>query len=159
MNPVWTEERLAELRDLAGHPDKYSARKIAEMLHVKRNAVIGACFRNGIKLRNESNRPATPRPSKPKAKRQKSPKLWKPKPTEAPVEIELATADVVSRDVDLMSLGEHDCRYPTGDGPFLFCGNPVHGESNYCLGHHRLCWVKPTKFTPSTYRDKPRKAA
>lgn len=158
--PVWTDDKLDVLRELVADPRKLSAAQIGELLHVKRNSIIGACNRNGIKLQRKAcgsagiKRQFKGRKAIPGWKRK-----YKFKPAEAPVEIELATADVTPRNVELMELGPFDCRYPIGDGPFLFCGNPQKRDSNYCFAHHHLCWVKPTKYTGSTFRDKPRKVA
>jgi GcrA cell cycle regulator len=35
------------------------------------------------------------------------------------------------------------CRYPVGDGPFLFCNGAKTEGSSYCLNHHILCHDKP----------------
>jgi GcrA cell cycle regulator len=35
------------------------------------------------------------------------------------------------------------CRYPVGDGPFLFCNGAQMEGSSYCLNHHVLCHDKP----------------
>lgn len=140
---VWTEERLADLRVLCADERKLSAAQIADMLHVKRNAVIGACFRNKIKLPRKSSG-GTPRKLKGRANQGRKFNFTKPS-VEKPVEIKLA--DVVPLNVSLDDLQPHECRYPYGDGPFLFCGNPVEGESSYCAAHHRLCWQKPREIT------------
>lgn len=39
----------------------------------------------------------------------------------------------------LMELEPGQCRWPHGDGPFLFCGHPVEGQS-YCSYHCRLAY-------------------
>lgn len=35
------------------------------------------------------------------------------------------------------------CRYPVGDGPFLFCNGKQQEGSSFCTAHHALCWVAP----------------
>jgi hypothetical protein len=42
----------------------------------------------------------------------------------------------------LLELEGGDCRYPFGDGPFLFCGDPAQDKSSYCSGHHEICFNK-----------------
>lgn len=54
-------------------------------------------------------------------------------------------ADVVPQHVDLLSLGNNQCHYPYGDGPFTFCGCPV-AEGFYCGPHYALTREKdPTR--------------
>ena len=43
----------------------------------------------------------------------------------------------------LLDLEHGECRWPFGDGPFLFCGDPAQDNSSYCSGHHAIAWVKP----------------
>ena len=43
----------------------------------------------------------------------------------------------------LVDLEKHDCRFPFGENPFLFCGEVKRDDSSYCDFHHRICWVKP----------------
>jgi GcrA cell cycle regulator len=40
------------------------------------------------------------------------------------------------RNIPLHELQDGECRWPEGDGPFLFCGTPVFEESSYCCGHY-----------------------
>jgi hypothetical protein len=63
-----------------------------------------------------------------------------PPPKKPPVAIV-----VTGSPVDLIDLQPPHCRYPLGDGPFLFCGDPrVDGLSPYCAAHTDLCYV-PSK--------------
>ena len=41
--------------------------------------------------------------------------------------------------ISLVELQANDCRYPQGDGPYFFCGQPAIEGSSYCAYHHRLC--------------------
>lgn len=45
--------------------------------------------------------------------------------------------------IGLMDLTDTTCRYPIGDGPFVFCGHEKQAGSSYCPGHHALCYVPP----------------
>ncbi len=38
----------------------------------------------------------------------------------------------------LDQLKKHNCRWPLGDGPYLFCGHPVFAGRPYCEVHMRL---------------------
>lgn len=40
------------------------------------------------------------------------------------------------RSLNLLDLGDDDCRWPQGDGPFVFCGCPVRVRP-YCSYHER----------------------
>ena len=51
----------------------------------------------------------------------------------------------------LIELDPNDCRYPFGEGPFVFCGDPQHIylckgkmiQSSYCREHHFMCARAP----------------
>jgi GcrA cell cycle regulator len=42
--------------------------------------------------------------------------------------------------VPLLELAERACRYPQGEGPYLFCGQPSEPTSCYCSYHARQCF-------------------
>lgn len=44
--------------------------------------------------------------------------------------------------LDLLDLDFGQCRYPQGDGPVLFCGQPARNGSPYCDRHHKLCHTR-----------------
>lgn len=158
MNPRWTPERLDELRVLVADERKLSAAQIATMLHVKRSAVIGACYRNGIQLQGarSGRKPGPQRPRRSfKARTYKF--KFEPVP-DVPEDFRLFASAVVSKNLTLEELPADLCLYPYGEGPYFFCGHPQQENSSYCPAHHRLCWVKPTKFTGNASRFK-RKAA
>lgn len=50
----------------------------------------------------------------------------------------LRVADVVPRMITLIELAPGDCRWPYGDGPFVFCGCAVISEGSYCEAHQAL---------------------
>jgi GcrA cell cycle regulator len=43
--------------------------------------------------------------------------------------------EVNPRNIPLHELQDGECRWPEGDGPFVFCGTQVYEESSYCCGH------------------------
>lgn len=155
--PVWVGARLTLLRELAGNGEGLSSSQIAAEFGCSRNAVIGACLRNGIELPRKSSSGV-----KRAFKGRKANPGWQRRYTfsesvEKPMEVKLAA--VVPLSVTLDELQPDECRYPYGDGPFLFCGNPQQPDSSYCAGHHRLCWQKPQAPKPQIYRDMRRTAA
>lgn len=147
----WTDEREATLRRL--WKDGLSAGKIAEkMPGFTRNAVIGKISRLGLTrspiAQKESSRLAhknrnAAKPPKPKAPNPKPIRVAEdasriyaqpapvPLPKEPPVKIE-------PRMVPLVDLKGSECKWPIGNGPFLFCGLPRHGERPYCAEHARV---------------------
>lgn len=45
--------------------------------------------------------------------------------------------------IPLEQLRSNTCRFPHGDGPYLFCGDPVQPGSSYCPHHHECCCNRP----------------
>ena len=44
--------------------------------------------------------------------------------------------------IALIDLTPTSCRYPEGEEPVLFCGQPRVKGSPYCCKHHKLCFYK-----------------
>jgi GcrA cell cycle regulator len=42
--------------------------------------------------------------------------------------------------IALIDLNQNHCRYPEGDDPILFCGQPALKGSPYCVTHTKLCY-------------------
>ena len=123
--------------------DKLTARQAAEKLSglagttLSRNAMIGAAKRRGMRFGG-----GTPLPRK-KTVRQEPVNIIRPKivyeqPPEAPV-----PADFLG--LTILDLPLNGCRYPSGDGPYLFCGNPQRDGSSYCAYHHKKCNYMPER--------------
>ena len=123
---TWTEERVAQLRELWGSGK--SASEIADILgDVTRNAVIGKAHRLQL-----SGRPS---PIKSKevgdssVARKKAPE---PEPKEATI----------------LNLTDHMCRWPIGDPKepgFRFCGKPTAGPLPYCMEHAKAAYQQPAR--------------
>lgn len=139
----WTDERIARLKQLYADGESYSV--IADDLGVTRNAVSGKVDRLGL----------DPRPDR----RRRFSQIGRTKPRKVSFRvralkarandpgIETATvSDAPAKFLGLTILEIEDgkCRYPHGDGPFLFCAQPVQEGSAYCAGCHPLCYQKPT---------------
>jgi GcrA cell cycle regulator len=126
---TWTDERKALVRELWAQG--YSASQIGRQLDppVTRNAVIGLCYRNEF----PHGRRRHPMPSPPPLPMQNAireadaPPRPKPKPAEPAPPAFLA--------LPLHELTDSQCRWPEGDGPFVFCGQPVVLASPYCPDH------------------------
>jgi hypothetical protein len=65
------------------------------------------------------------------------------------------TIEPPSRDLRLIELAADQCKWPYGDGPFVFCGHPVpEGVRNYCP-HHFLRGTSGSsarQFRPGDWR-------
>lgn len=149
----WSEEMDAVLRRVIEAGGSYSsaAGEINQAFGtaLTRNATIGRGHRMGLQPGFRVGRPRT-KVARPKAPRRtsKTPEFNAPRPVRSnPIVIPKIEADqpalrcveVTTRDIGIHELSKGDCRYPLGDGPFVFCGNPSKGGSSYCGAHHSLC--------------------
>lgn len=141
---TWTDKRVEELKRLA--PD-YSAAQIAAMLgYVTRNAVLGKLNRLGLCNPRVKTMPQ-PKIDRPGRSSNNHQSVFKivmngggPTLLETTISkeaIKLRCAEITPRNLTLMELEAEDCRWPYGEGPFVFCGHPVfHGP--YCASHKAL---------------------
>jgi hypothetical protein len=126
------EQRLIELHALHGAAE-LSFAEIAWRLNdefnmqMSRNAVIGRVHRMQLPPRVTFKRGGRPV----KIAAPKKPVIVKQKPKPA--------APALPRNLPLLKLKQHDCRYAFGDeAPYLFCAQPaVHGSS-WCITHFKL---------------------
>lgn len=119
---------------------------IAAELGVSRCAVIGKLHRLGMSnagsIVRKANTKKTQRPKIEKALRivrangnSNRMRLME----SARVEVgEMRCVDVASLSIGLLDLEPHQCRYPTSDAPFLFCGHRKMEGSSYCASHFML---------------------
>ena len=121
---VWTESRLAKLREL--WDEKLSISKIGEALGVSRNAIAGKAHRLGLEKRQS--------PIKPSIKSKDTSSEWNeeelgPKPLR-----------VILRNLEW---SRSKCLWPSGDPKntdFKFCGDAVLSGKPYCLKHCALAY-------------------
>jgi hypothetical protein len=155
----WTNARVDELKDSADAG--LSASQIANKLdcNVTRCAVIGKLRRLGVKLARKHKPPSIPRTPrvrirKPQTAPERSPHWWKspslvpryghPEPKPAPLP-EIPEVVLEPRNIALVDLEAHHCRYPVETEPFLFCGHQRDGDEPYCAAHCRLCFQMPRR--------------
>jgi len=141
----WTEERVAQLRQLWGNGK--SASEIAEILGgVSRNAVIGKAHRLEL-----SGRPS---PIKRKEdEEEEEVAAAAPAAVEAqPAPVEKVAAKPVperkSGGATILNLTERMCKWPIGDPrdkDFHFCGKASHGNFPYCIEHAQIAYQPPGK--------------
>jgi GcrA cell cycle regulator len=139
----WTEERVAQLRQLWGNGK--SASEIAEILGgVSRNAVIGKAHRLEL-----SGRPS---PIKRKDGEDEEEGVVATVTAEAPPAVEKVPAKPVPErkpgGATILNLTERMCKWPIGDPrdkDFHFCGKAAHGNLPYCAEHAAIAYQPPGK--------------
>jgi len=145
----WTAEQDDLLRKLY-EPTKegrLSASQIAAEMACgfTRNAIIGRIHRLKLPLRGQIMRA-------PRLKRQRieSIRMVRANSNSNAIRIiesatlesaKLRCAEVEPRNVALIDLSPEGCRYPYGDGPFLFCDHPKVDGQSYCGPHFDLTRV------------------
>jgi GcrA cell cycle regulator len=149
LNTPWTAERDEMLKRLWA--DGYSASLIADQLangrELTRCAVIGRVHR--LKLPRRKQPPLQHKPYR--RVNGKPPRRPQPPPSPPPLRPSVLrpAAPVPSpppapdmRKLPLLQLEPHHCRFPEGDGPFLFCGADTHEGKVYCDFHHEMSRAK-----------------
>lgn len=155
---VWTPERLVLLEAL--HAQGLPASRIAVALDctATRNAVIGMLYRLRMRRRaallpqsERKPRPpaerqtAAPRDNATRAARAAKAVLLHAQLTATPIRFERAMPPPpASRQLTFEALQANDCRWPSGEGPYLFCGHPCYGNRSYCEHHTRRAYVQPS---------------
>jgi GcrA cell cycle regulator len=144
---TWTKERVELLKRYWA--DGESASRIAFLLggfeHCDdggRNAVIGKVHRLKLAGRETAVASRSPRPretadravwNKDKRTERTPPALSSPGVPPRPVE-------PVSLDIPITDLRPGQCKWPHGDGPFLFCGHTSEAGAVYCAFHKRIAY-------------------
>lgn len=150
--PLWPAEHVTELRRLIEVENMSSTEAAAALsgqfkADYSRNSVIGKCKRECIKLvggngggRTGPKGDPSTRKVRPKAATPQRPVnaiLTAPKLGASPYEP--AIDPMALGTVALLDLSPNGCRWPSGDGPFLFCDAPRQwDDSPYCVAHHDI---------------------
>jgi hypothetical protein len=124
----WTPERDAVLRDLRAKKFSYGVIAIELGGGATRNACISRGMRIGI--------PQTQRVARVVAKKERN-IAWSTKPRAPTLHVE-QPAPQGFLGITFGELQDHHCRFPRGEGPFLFCGQPAIEGSSYCADCHRI---------------------
>lgn len=100
-----------------------------------RNSAIGRANRIGlacpIKIAQGRRSPRKHQPYKPRPK--------KPRIAFVPIEVIRARCEeIIPENVPLVDLSPNGCRFPFGDGPFVFCNHTQMEGSSYCPPHFGL---------------------
>jgi GcrA cell cycle regulator len=147
VNSIWTEDRTDMLRKLFASGSFSCSGMAAELGNgITRNSVIGKIHRLGLggKIYDYSRRRKTPAELE-ATKRDKEERRRERRRTQrasivmVKVNLEaLRCIEVEPLHKNLADLGRNDCRYPYGDGPYTFCGNPQREGHSYCGPHFAL---------------------
>lgn len=133
MRQSWPIEHDEMLKDCM---QTMSFSKVAAQINAKfgtsysRNATIGRAARMGLQKPKRRRKPRAPRPAS-------VPRL------RIIPQFKLDTTGLRcvvggSLNIPLTDLESDQCRWPYGEGPFLFCGHVRDGESSYCAAHLAL---------------------
>jgi GcrA cell cycle regulator len=147
VNSIWTEDRTDMLRKLFASGSFSCSGMAAELGNgITRNAVIGKMHRLGLtgRIYDRSYPRKTPEQIE-VAKRLKAERRNERRRTQrasivmVKVNLEaLRCVEVEPLHKSLADLGRDDCRYPYGEGPYTFCGQPQREGHSYCGGHFAL---------------------
>jgi GcrA cell cycle regulator len=142
-NSIWADEHSAALTEMLANGKSFA--QIAAKLNAQfatsysRNAVCGKGYR--LKLIAPKKVKASPKP------RKRSPLTVTIKPIPRVEAMRIRCTEIEPRNLTILEVGPDDCRYPLGEGPFLFCGHPQQHESSYCPAHEALCHSTAPKLT------------
>ncbi len=127
----WTDDKLKRLEELAATVG-LSASEIALDLGCSRNSVIGKCFREEIPLMPQAT-----------ASMLAVARRRQPQPHPKPLPLPPDTPHPESLEIEPETISDKQCRYPHGDGPYKFCGQPVEAGGWYCASHRARTHVLP----------------
>ena len=134
----WTPERIDKLRVLWAK--NLSAWLIArELGGCTRSAVLGKVNRLGLSTRRVL-KPKHKAPRKPRSKTFNFVNMDKPLPRPS-----VAAQTAFGQTKTLPNLDRHDCRWPLGDGPFVFCAAEREFDSPYCPQHSAVAYNAPNR--------------
>ena len=160
----WTKEREDLLRELNGQgSDTWLAREINARTRsqLSRNAIISKRHRLGIELKEwrtaaELARRGTSRPKTfvgwgmalRKRQRQVNFGFYGTGEVKPPTRIVEVPEPAEFLGLSFMELQPKSCRFPRGESPVLFCGQPQRKNSSYCAYCHTLVYYKPSRRQP-----------
>jgi hypothetical protein len=132
---LWHNHTAAQISALLWEQDR---------VNFSRNAVVGFIHRSGLTVEHKSEVSPMTRnaghrvPRVDRRIRIVSSKPPRPPKLSAEI-IALRCVEISPLNISLVDLEPHHCRYPLGDGPFLFCGLNKTDGSSYCETHFQLC--------------------
>jgi len=115
------------------------AKKIGELLGVKKNAVIGRARRLGLsrtkEARVKSHKPLAPLGSWRRKGWDRIQRMFRPRPEPVPVVYKPGG-------ITFMDLTNATCRFPISGikSETMYCGAKIHSKKPYCLHHCRIAF-------------------
>ena len=143
-NSIWADEHAVALTKMLA--DGKSFAEIAASLNEQfnttysRNAACGKGFRLGVSAPQKMKAPRKKR----KRDRERAPTIKPPPRIEI---IRIRCTEIEPQNVTLLELDPDGCRYPAGDGPFVFCNHTQQLGFSYCPSHQALCHAKEPRLT------------
>jgi hypothetical protein len=119
----------------------FSSGLIAKILGTTRNAVMGRIHRmkqRGVILPTSENHVCAKK-TKPEKESNIIEKNKVNKIDNLPLRIE-DNDHPTEQSVDLFDLRPGHCKWPYGDGPFVFCGRECINDNVYCIGHRNIAY-------------------
>lgn len=152
---IWNELVVIKLKALWSLGE--TATKIAEQIPgTTRNSVLGKAHRLNLPVRaNLTERRPRPPWDPNRDPRRKVEKVPKPEREAAAKKVRAAPRVFAFRaqipirkkavapeflGLELIELERNACRYPHGEGPYFFCGQPSEPTSSYCSYHAGICF-------------------
>lgn len=140
---LWSAEDKDRIRNMWMVQGMSATEITFEFPGKSRNAIIGVVHRLGLSgQRNGGKRMPSTRPRPEPRMRTR---------VRAPVVAPLADAPAAEQHVvglhavSYDDLRAHHCRFPLGEKPYKYCGDPiVEGAESYCAYHQRVCYVPPS---------------
>jgi len=157
---TWTDERVELLRQFN---DKGSNADIAKWINEQagtsftRNAIIGKRMRLGlIQVREPKSRAESRQGKYSKRVLRSDFKRGHPRPADFGTLFDIANMPLPPEflGIPLEKLTDKTCKYPRGDSPFVFCGQPSKEDSSYCPHCHSLCYQRPEPPSDKRHRQK-----
>lgn len=163
--PAWPNEQTAAKRPASTWSDPVISNRVKELwrdhsaseirialrsefgVSVSRNAIVGFLHRAKLTVEHKTkiHRLTRDKVSGPRAPRFRITRVnsnsnqRRVMPTFAAAELKaLRCAEVVTLDIGLQHLTDKTCRWPVGDGPFVFCGTLPHPGKPYCANHYAI---------------------
>lgn len=138
----WNDAAIAQLKSLMMEGLSFS--QIGALLGCSRSAACGKAFRLGLSDSARRGRPKIVLGESAQVRgrtRQRLTNRGTRFTMETITEYEqpvMAAGDIEPLNIALLDLEPHHCRWPLGDGPFVFCGHQKYPGSSYCRAHFEL---------------------
>lgn len=147
----WTPDKDRILRGMRGQGDSFGL--IANAVGLSRNACIGRASRLDLPKKTQTLKAKVPRVRKNPARSTPAQKIQRARARLEDGRLAPRVSDLTPAadflGVSLLALEHGICRFPRGDSPFTFCGQPAEEFSSYCRHCYDLTHVPTPPRRPS----------